>query len=107
MGGSLQPAQGQLGMKLRRTRLKLGMTQLEVAQAIGLNQTTVSAVERGQGERESRKVVMKWLDDPQIWIDKLGIMLLEAAAVAPEFAVRKAMVKTWLELYGGENHANE
>lgn len=100
MGGALQAAQGRLGMQLRRTRLKLGMTQRAVGAAIGIDQTTISSVERGQGDKESRAKVGKWLGQPDEPIEHLSDVLLEQAAAASDPDRRRALVETWVGLYG-------
>jgi len=100
MGGNLQPAQGNIGLKLRRTRLKLGMTQRNVAESIGLDQTTISAVERGVADPNSRRLVKNWLIDPSLMDTHVSDTLLEAAVQTGDPEKRQALVKTWMNLYG-------
>ena len=100
MGGALQAAQGRLGMKLRRTRKKLGMTQAAVGRAVGMNQTTISSVERGLGDPGSRNKVSKWLGDPETTVEHISDTLLEAAAATGDPAKRRKLVRAWVNLYG-------
>ncbi len=101
MGGALQAAQGRLGMALRRTRLERGMRQIDVARAIGMDQTTISSVERGQGDEESRQRVSVWLGDPGTSVVHTSDTLLEAALATGNRGERRVLVKAWLDLYGG------
>lgn len=100
MGGALQPASGSIGMKLRRTRIRLGMRQVDVAMAVGVDQTTISSVERGLGDPESRAKVSKWLRNPNNTMGNVNDTLLEAAVATSNMNERRALVESWITLYG-------
>jgi len=106
MGGALQAAHGRLGMQLRRTRLKLGMTQMDVARAVGLDQTAVSAVERGIAGRESQDRVNAWLGNPEMVVEHVSDALLEAAVATGNVEKKRALVSVWMDLYGTERGEN-
>ena len=105
MGGALQAAHGRLGMKLRLTRSRLGMTQMAVARATGMDQTTVSSVERGMGDDTSKKKINEWLANPEAIVEHVSDAILQAAVATGDTIKRRELVKAWVNLYGedGDN----
>ncbi len=94
---TLQPAVGKLGKALRQTRLVRGMSQMDVAREVGLDQTVISAIERGQGAKESREKVKEWVETPDDWgaqQERIERHLLQLAAKAPS-RKRRLYVDLW------------
>lgn len=48
MSQQVEPIYGRLGKRLRRARRKVGVTQLELAEHMGLSRTSIANIEAGR-----------------------------------------------------------
>lgn len=52
-------SQEQIGKDLRKARKKAGLTQVQVAEKVGISSTYYSMIERGEKENPGSKIVAK------------------------------------------------
>ena len=63
---SAKPSSSDIAQRLKSERLKRNLTQMQAAEEIGIDQSTLSKLENGhhQGDRKTLQRIAKWLKSP-------------------------------------------